>query len=886
MFAAVKRLAARGRAFFSVREHDRDFEEEVASHVAMLADDNVRRGMTPEQARRAAVIRLGGLGSIAQQHREARGLPAVEAIARDVRFAVRVITKDRWSSATAIATLAIGIGASSAIFTVMNAVMLRMMPVGEPHRLVQVNRIGPGGAGPWVSYPTYRRLRESGGFEDMLTTSGISRWTVVIDSEPERAAVELISPNYFSVLRMSAALGRLTAEPDEAVISSGYWSRRFGKDPAIIGKAVSVNGAAVTIAGVAPPRFPGVRAGESAEIWLSLLMQSQVMGGRNLLDDAGHNWLRVLGRLGPEASRAQATHSANVMFRSSLVERAGGMATASRDNFLAERIELAEGGFGLSTLRERYALPLRILLGASGLALLITCANLAHLCLVRAQRRRKEIALRLALGAQRRHIARQLLIESVLIAVIGGGLGVFVAAWGSDALTRLALVDARPDALALQLDWRVVAFTTAVALATGLLFGLGPAIQSARTSLTEVLKAGAPHHRSWPGRALAISQVTFALALVSGAGSFARSLWNLQSLDPGFDSAHVVLARIDTRGLPDRSAAARTLRELKERLETIPGVHSASLSSHAFFSGGEVQRNISVRGYVPPRGADLNPFVIAVSEGFFDTMGVHLIAGRSLTRRDQDPESTQVAVVNQRFARYYFGTASPVGKTFGFGDESTSSSVEIVGVVGDTRDGHLRDDVRHIVYIPFPAADAPVEATLTVRAASDPDAVMASIRAAVRDTHRSVAIVSLRTMREQIDRSLNRERTIATISGFFAILALLLACLGIYGVLAYRVASRTKEFAVRMAVGASTSDVRRLVAHETAVILALGLLAGAILAITTGRLAAGLLFGLSSYDAATLVGAAVAIVATGAMATWRPTKGAVRANPASVLRMD
>jgi predicted permease len=810
---------------------------------------------------------------------------ALERFAQDLRYATRMLRRAPVFTVVAIGSLALGIGASSAIFTLMNAVMLRMMPVGDPRQLVQVNRTGPGGAGPWVSYPAYRHLRQSAGFEDMLATNWVSRWSVALDSGPaEGTSVELVSPNYFSVLRMKPVLGALTAEPGGAVISYAYWKRRFAGDPAALGRTLSVNGAAATIVGVAPPQFAGVRAGESAEIWLSLLMQPQVMGGQNDLNQAGHNWLRVLGRLNPETSLAQAKDGANVVFRSDLIARVGGMTGASRDNLLAERIELAAGGFGLSNLRERYSLPLQVLLGASGLVLLITCANLAHLLLERASRRRKEIALRLALGAARQRVVLQLLTESVLLAAIGGALGVLLAVWGSDALARLALTDARPDALALQPDWRVVAFTAAVALLTGFLFGLVPAIQAARTSLTEAIKEAAVRRRFRLGRALAISQVSIALALVSGSGLFARTLWNLRSFDPGFDQAHVVLARIDTRALGAPAASARVFSELQHRVDALPGVLSSALSNRAFFSGGEGQRNISVRGYTPPRGADLNPFAIAVSDKFFETMRIRLIAGRPLTSRDEESRSIRVAVVSESFARFYFGAASPIGRTFGFGDERVNSTIEIVGVAADTRDGRLQEKPRHTVYTPFLVGDPPVEATLAVRAVGNPQAVMSSIRAAVEQTHRAISLSSLRTMREQIDRSLNSERLLATLSGFFAILALLLACLGLYGVLAYGVRRRTKEFAVRIAVGATSSDVERLVARETATILAVGLVLGAILAVSTGRLAAGLLFGLSPYDGATLLIAAIAIVTTSAAATWGPARSASRADPISALR--
>jgi predicted permease len=554
---------------FGKERRDHDLAEEIESHLQLHIEDNLRSGMSAEDARREALLKLGGIESVKEAYRDRRSIPLLETLLQDIRYAIRIIRKNPGFTTTAVTTLALGIGATSANFTLMNAIMLRMMPVGEPHRLVQVNRTGPGGAGPVVSYPTYWLLRESTGFEDMLATNWVSRWTVAVGSGPaERADTELVSPNYFSLLRLTPILGKLTVEPGSVVISYGYWTRRFGGDPSVLGRTLSVNGAAVTIVGVAPRYFAGVRTGESAEIWLSLLMQSQLMGGRNLLNQAGENWLRVLGRLKPGVSLEQAKDGANIVFQSSLLGRVGGMTGASRDNFLAERIEFADGGFGLSNLRERYSLPLRVLLGVSGLGLLITCTNLAHLFLERTALRRKEIALRLALGAARLRIARQLLTESVLIALIGGGLGVLFAFWGSHSLARLTLTDARPDALALQPDWRIVAFTAAVGLLTGILFGLAPAIQAAQTSLTEAMKDATRRRRSPLVRALAISQISIALTLVSGAGLFARSLWNLRSLDPGFDQDQVVLARIDTRALRDRAASGRVFNELDTALRT------------------------------------------------------------------------------------------------------------------------------------------------------------------------------------------------------------------------------------------------------------------------------------------------------------------------------
>jgi predicted permease len=809
----------------------------------------------------------------------------LEDSARDLRHCLRLLTRAPLFTTVALLSLALGIGATSAIFTLTNAILLRMMPVGQPERLVQVNRTGPGGAGPVVSYPAFQLLRESAGFEDMLATSFIARWSVSLGSgAAERASVELVSPNYFSVLRLRPVLGKLTLDPGAAVISHGYWTRRFGGDPGVLGQLVSINGAGVTIAGIAPRHFGGIRAGDSAEIWLSLVMQPRVMGGQGLLNSAGDNWLRVLGRLDPGVTLVQARDQANGVFRSHLLQRATGMTGASRDNFLAERIELAEGGFGLSSLRETYSRPLRVLLGASALALLITCGNLAHLLLERAERRRREIALRFALGAARLRVVRQLLTESILLAVLGGGLGILFALWGSRSLARLTLPDARSDALALQPDWRVLAFAATVALLTGILFGLAPAILAARTDLTAAVKETAARRRSGFSRALAVSQVSMALALVSGAGLFARSLWNLRTADPGFDQARLVLARLDCRALPDRAASGRLLEKVRDRVESLPGVSSASLSNRVYFSGGEGQRSISVRGYVPLSGADLNPFTIAASEGFFETLGVRLIAGRSLTRQDRESETPRVAVVNESFARYYFGAGNPLGRTFGFGGENTNSTIEIVGVVADTRDGRLWETPRHIVYTPLLVGAPPVEATLAVRAVGNPEAVMASIRVAVRQTHASVSVASLQTMREQIDRSLNREWLVAALSGFFAILALLLACLGLYGVLASGVRSRMKEFAVRIAVGASTSDVVRLVARETIGTLAAGLSLGAILALGTGHVAAGLVFGISPYDAETLLAAVGIIILAAALATWGPARSAGRADPAAALR--
>ena len=885
MQAAVKRLVARILALRRTASLDREFEDELQSHLVLLTEENIRHGMSPDQARRAASVRLGNVESLKEQHRDVRGFPTVEALTRDFRFAARVLLADPWVSVTTIALLSIGIGASSATFTLMNAVMLRMLPVEEPQRLVQVNRVGPGGAGPWISYPTYEALRGSAGFDGMLATNGASRWTVTVGAEPaEQTSVELGSANYFRVLRLEPLLGTLTLDPGTAVISHGYWTRRFGAAPDVLGQRLAVNGASVIVAGVTPRGFAGVHAGASTDIWLSLLMQPLVLGGQNTLEQAGHNWLRSIGRLAPDAAVAQARDAADAVFRNTLIGRVGGAPAESRDPLLAERIVLADGGFGLSNLRRTFSSPLQVLLGASGLALLITCANLAHLFLVRAARRHKETAIRLALGAARRHVVRQLLMESMLLSAVGACLGMLLGRWGTGALAGILLGGGISGALPLDLDWRVLAFTSAIAVAAGLLFGLVPALQAARTSVLDALKAGRTRRRSRAGQFLAVSQVAVALTLVSGAGLFAKSLAGIRSADLGFDAGQTVLARLDTRAASARTAAGQALRELRQRLAASPAVLSTTLSSRAFFAGGDVQRNISVRGYVPSPGADLNPFVIAVADGFFTTMGIRVLEGRVVSDRDTVTAPT-VAVVNESFARYYFGAESPIGKRFGFGDVSTSGNVEIIGLVADTRDGHIREEPRHIAYVPLGTAQPPLEITLAVRTIGRPDTAMTLVRTMIHET-RGLSLGHLQTMEEQIDRSLNRERLLAILAGGFGMLSLGLACLGIYGVLGYGVRNRAREFAVRVAVGASGSDIGRRIARDVLGILAIGTAAGVLMSLGTGRLAAGLLFGVSPYDLTTLTMAVAATVAAGVLGAWGPARRAARADPMLALRSD
>jgi predicted permease len=807
---------------------------------------------------------------------------------RDVRYGLRVLLKRPGFTAVTVVTLALGIGANTAIFSLLDAILLKALPVQNPERLVVINTSGPKGLSNDYSYPVFERFRDQNqSLSGVFAAASAGRLGVKMSAsgaggEAETVVGKLVSGGYFSVLGSV-----FTAEEDQtpgghavAVISYGYWQRRFGRDPSAVGRTFTLSDTSFTVIGVTPPGFFGETVGEAPDLWIPATMQPQVYPGRDFLNVDYVTWLRLMARLKPGAHPRQAQAELDVIFRQLQDEK-------GRQKFPAGRIELTPGGKGLSELRERFSDPLRVLMAVVGLVLLIACVNVASLLLSRAASRRKEMAVRLALGAGRLRLVRQLLTESALLALSGGLLGLLFAFWGSDVLLAIVSAGTSPVALDLHPDVRVLAFTGAVSLLTGMLFGLAPALQWTRLDLTPALKApvrglSGGGARYGLGRVLIVAQVALSLLLVIGAGLFVRSLRNLKRLDAGFKREGVLVLGVDSAATGYADAQLKSLyRQLLGRVGALPGVSSASLAFQTFRGPGSGICCISIQGAPPLAEEDRRVNADYVGPRFFETMGTPLVSGRGFDLRD-DENAPKVAVINEAAARYYFPDGSPLGRRF---DQSKNKGIEIVGVVKDARHYGLREQAPRMFYLPLLQHGTPPN-FLAVRTAGDPRGMAAAVRQALQEVDPKLPVVEVTTLGEQVDASLVPERLIATISGFFGFLALLLSCVGLYGLMSYAVARRTAEIGIRMALGARPGNVLWMVLREALLLALVGVATGLPAALAATRLIESLLFGLTPADPTTVSLATLLMIAVAASASYLPARRASRVDPMVALRYE
>ncbi len=899
------------------QRQDRELDAEIESHLQMHIEDNVRLGMTPDEARRQAMIKLGGIESTKEAYRDQRSLPVLETLGQDLRYGARQLRKNPGFTAVAVLTLALGIGANTALFSLLDAVVLKTLPVKAPEELVLFNWLsGPNrmarnvfgdvGKDPATglmtstsfSYHTFEQWRDQHqALAEVFafTPRGLS---VRADGEAEFVSAQLVSGGYYAGLGVQPILGRtITVEDDQAasspvaVITHRYWQRRFDLDPAVVGKTIQVDSVPCTIIGVTPPGFHGaLHIGESPDVSIPLAMEPQLRPENSQLNRPWVWWLRVMGRLKPGVSAEQARAGLEVTFQHSAEE--GWMAAPAQNQPNGEprdvpRLKATDGSQGLTRMREKHAQSLRILMGGVGLVLLIACANVANLLLARAETRRKEMATRLAVGAGRSRLIRQLLTESLLLAGMGGVLGAFLAYWGKDLLLALQPWGGSQLALDLKLDFRVLGFTTAVSLLTGLLFGLAPAFRATRIDLAPILKESARNSssgaRSPLSKALVTAQVALSLVLLIGAGLFARTLHNLQTLEVGFNRENLLTFGLDpARNRYPSAQIAPLFQRLLERLEAIPGVRSATLSQNPILAGSRNDAPVFVQGQPPDQ--DRRAAVNDVAANFLDTLEIPILRGRGLTGQD-DERAPKVAVINEALARKYFANEDPIGRRFGVDDPETSGQMEIVGIARDAKYFELRGEMPPTVYRPY-FQDTAGSAYFTVRTTGDPVVMIAMIRQAVREVDGSLPLGDLRTLRQQVEGSWQQERFFAGLSGFFGLLALLLAAIGLYGVMAYGVACRTKEIGVRLALGAQRWDVIRLVIRESLVLVTLGIGIGLATALALTRLIANWLFGLTPNDPVTMAVATVLLVAVAAVAGYLPARRAARIDPLVALRSE
>jgi predicted permease len=833
---------------------------------------------------------------------------------QDLRYGLRSLRRSPGFTAVVVATLALGIGANVAIFSLLDAVLLRGLPVPQPHTLVLLSE-GMGRGRGWLpptradgrlgmfSQPLYERLRaEPGVFsglaaQDTMPTGASVRWRGGGGDGPEdRAEAHCVSASFFDVLGVRAALGRTFVPGDETapganpvvVLSHAYWQRRFGGDPAVVGGPITLNDRPYTVVGVTAPGFIGAEVTRATDLWVPLTMHPALTGAQSRLDRRDHWWLVVIGRLAPGVPMAAAQARANLVLQQHLAEDPA--LAGQQDKRRAIHIGLAAGAQGVSNVRRSLQDPLLVLMAGVGLLLLIVCLNVSHLLLARAINRQREMSIRAALGASRARLLRQLFAEGLLLALLGAGAATLLSRWLGDSLLALAQTGGASLArLDVQAGPRLLAVTAGLAAATAVLLGLVPAWQASRWDVQRALGAAATAvagggSRRVVTRALIASQVGFSLVLLVGAGLLAQSVGKLRDLDKGFDDQHVLLVELDASrtGLPAAQAPALN-DQLVRRLTAQPGVRGASLAAFHVL-GGAAQMSLLVDGVTSSRPVEIN----RVTPGYFDTMGMALRQGRAFTPEDR-AGGAAVAVVNEALARQFLGGVDAVGRRFHFdplkAPEMTRDELTVVGVVRDASTNELRGGPRPTVYLA--AAQEPgFLGGLVVRAAGDPALLAEQVRAAVRATHPGLRVRGTIPIRAQIDRSLFRERLLATLSTGFGLAALFLVCLGLYGVIAQWAAQRRREMGVRMALGATSAGLRWLVLRQAFGLVLAGVALGVPAALATSGMLSGLLFGLAPTDPLTLAGAALALFAVAALAAYLPARRTSRIDPMTALRCE
>jgi predicted permease len=1000
-----------------------ELDEDICDHIARETQDNIERGMAPEEARYAAVRKFGNVTRVKEETREVWSFVWLEQLLQDIRFGLRMLRKSPGFAAVAILTLALGIGANTAIFSLIDAVMLKALPVENPSQLVLLKwsarnapnihgymnsgdcplNVMPGAANPYgcsFSEPMFREIAQANIFAATTAFANSGRLNLTGNGTATVINGQLVSGDFFRTMGLKAAAGRLFEAADDkpsaapvAVLNYGYWQSAFGGSREVIGRTIELNSVAFTIIGVAEQRFTGITPGSDYDVWLPLCDAQRItdpMFSRDRSSDVSDWWLTIVGRLKPGTQLAQAQAAVSGLFRNEMLHGpvplfhggesvmrpgapagrgavshqmfhgamplpAGGNGPASARAPVQQapggpvqvRREVASGPMpqsagktpvilaappgaapgdsprtlstvadnpevklvpaqtGLTGARSEYSNPLYVLMLAVGIILLIACANVAGLMLARAAARQKEMAVRLALGAGRARVVRQLLTESVMLSLLGGTLGILFAYWGAHAIISfVSRNQPRPLGFATGVDLRVLGFTVAVSLLTGIFFGIAPTLRSTRVDLTPTLKDGAGSSASsghasgkWLsiGNALVVAQVALAIVVLVGAGLLVRTLANLRSMDVGFDSHNILVFGIDPTLIGYKGAQVDAFyRDLQGRLAETPGVKSASYSVLPLLSN-----RLGITGFHwPGTPQDQTSMAdgLAVGPSFFATMHIPFLAGRDFNASDFKvsaansgliPSSARTPViVNQAFVQKYVGKENPLGKRFGEADAAEDHPAlpgyEIIGVVRDAKYNSLRRDIQAMMYTPQSAGGASFE----LRTAADPQAILPAIREVVAQVNTNLPLYDVKTESEQIDRLLFQERLVARLSGFFGVLALVLACVGLYGLLSYEVSRRTREIGIRMALGAHRGTVLKLVLRQGIVLAIVGACVGIGVAMGVMRYLASMLYDVHANDPVTIIAVAILLTIVALAACYIPARRAMRVDPMVALRYE
>jgi macrolide transport system ATP-binding/permease protein len=910
--------------FFRRRDRESDLERELRSDMDLEAAELQENGVSSEEAQYAAKRAFGNATLVREDVRRAWGGIWFEDFVKDVRHALRALSKSPGFTAAAVLSLAVGIGANTAIFSIMNAVLLKSLPVRDPQGLLVLGPARGSGSESGMpedglfslySYDLYRHLQSTHALGELCAVQSTTQTGVSVrragSAQPELGQVRLVSGNYFDVLGVKTALGRGIRPADDsasaaavAVVSFRYWQGALGADPSAIGSTIYVGGASFTIIGVAPRGFYGetLRA-DPPDFWLPLSADRELNGERALIDKPTEHWLYLIGRSSPAISKAQAQVRLTAALRNWLLARAGSSVSAEdHAEMMRARVELTAGGSGIAHMQRDYALSLRLLLGISLVVLLITCGNIANLLLARGTARANETSVRLALGASRWRLVRQSLTESLVLALAGGALGLGFAFAGTHVL--IALFFRGADYLPVQTapDLRALAFTLTLSCIAALIFGLLPAARMTAKPAPTIkaassgIKGSRLSSRAFGvGATLIVAEVALALVVMSGAGMFARSLAKLGGQQFGFNEQRVLVVNVDTLHAGyEHSRLASLYRALYARLNSLPGVEAASLSYYSPFNKCCWGFSVSVQGHTPKTNERMHALLNRVSPGYFHALGTKVLLGRTFDEHDS-PDATPVAVVTDAFVRSFLPGQNPIGASFGIGGERHAGDFKIVGVVQDAKYDSPRDEPVPMAFFPLlqttPGTPASSDEshfinTIEVKSAESPQSIVGEVRRAIADVAPGLAVLQVGTLSDDVNLMLNQENAVAKLAMFFGAVALVLSCLGLYGLLTYTVQRRTSEIGIRIALGAPRVSVLKMIIREALVQGLVGLAIGIPAAIGATRLVANQLYGVSPNDPVYFVGAALILFLCIVTSACTPALRAARVDPLRALRYE
>jgi predicted permease len=911
------------RSFIGHRAAERELDDELRFHFEqMQAYEGARATHHAAPANDVYLRtrrRFGGFDQVKEACRDMRTLKPLEDFLKDLRFGARLLVRGPVFSIVAILSLALGIGATSAIFSLINAIVLRELPVENAHELYLAQSVRRDEVSSRFSWPAFEAARDMvAGRAEMAAVSSIRAMQLAPTTggsatpQPESGRGQLVSGEYFRLLRQRPQVGRLLEQTDNqivgqhpvAVISDAYWTRKFGRAADVVGRGLTVNGTLFTIIGVTRPEFFGTTVeARNPDVFLPIMMQQNVryMGNMSNIDGDINKpwppqreiaWLAWFVRM-PESAVPAVTEALNLTIKRDNAQIPGYKEEEDLRRLLDEtRVTIASGARGISNVRNNMTTPLIVLLLMVGLLLLIACANIASLLLARATNRHREMAIRLSIGAGRGRLVRQLLTESLLLAFIGGALGLIVAEWGSVALVAFTDQGSRPPDFDVSPDWRVVAFTLGVSLLTGLLFGLMPAFRGTHVRLAETLKAqtrsviGSGGQGRVPlGKLLIAAQMAFSLLLLIVAALFARSLQHLTRVDVGFDRDRILMVAMDPRAGGYAAAELPELyRRITERIAAVPGVASVSVSANGVFGGSRTASGMTIQGYTPARNEIVMGDQDIITNEYFRTVGLSLVAGRAFGPEDT-ATSRKVSIINETTARRYFKNRNPIGQRWSYGDD-LAEGFEIIGVARDARYSTVKGETPNMVYHPASQNVESYLASLEIRTDGDPAALATDIRSLLRQLEPRLPVAGIDTLDARIARTMGSERLMMWLTMAFGGVALFLACLGLYGTISYAVTRRTAELGVRMALGAGRGTVQWMILREAFTLVGAGLFLGIPLAFGAARAMSTLLFGVTAADPVATGSAVAALVLIAALAAYLPARRASRVDPMLALRSE